>query len=138
MFQLTWITRRANYLPGIILSWMVFIAFPVPLKQMSTKNPRSPILGSHMLRRSANFAALFVASDAGLFAKYGLNAHVQMIPAPTAAKGLLAGETDFFVDGPFLVPSRLNGAPVKYIGAHMFAVYLPDLGFKGYHGHSAA
>jgi len=68
---------------------------------------------------SAAFAPLFVASEAGLFAKSGLKAKVQFLNATVASKGILSEEVDFFVDGATLIALRLSGARVKYFGAYM-------------------
>jgi NitT/TauT family transport system substrate-binding protein len=68
---------------------------------------------------SAAFAPLFVASEAGLFAKSGLKAKVQFLNATVASKGVLSEEVDFFVDGATLIALRLSGARVKYFGAYM-------------------
>lgn len=68
---------------------------------------------------SAAFAPLFVASEAGLFAKNGLKAKLQFLNATVAGKGVLTEEVDFFVDGASLVALRLSGARVKYFGAYM-------------------
>jgi ABC-type nitrate/sulfonate/bicarbonate transport system substrate-binding protein len=68
---------------------------------------------------SAAFAPLFVASEAGLFAKNGLKAKLQFLNATVAGKGVLSEEVDFFVDGASLVALRLSGARVKYFGAYM-------------------
>jgi ABC-type nitrate/sulfonate/bicarbonate transport system substrate-binding protein len=68
---------------------------------------------------SAAFTPLFVAAEAGLFAKYGLKVKLQFLNATVAVKGLLAEEVDICVDGPNLITPRLGGAPVKYFGAYM-------------------
>jgi ABC-type nitrate/sulfonate/bicarbonate transport system substrate-binding protein len=68
---------------------------------------------------SAAFAPLFVASEAGLFAKNGLKTKLQFLNATVAVKGVLSEEVDFFVDGPTLITLRLGGAQVKYFGAYM-------------------
>jgi NitT/TauT family transport system substrate-binding protein len=68
---------------------------------------------------SAAFTPLFVASEAGLFAKYGLKVKLQFLNTTVTVKGLLAEEVDFCVDGPALITPRLGGARVKYFGAYM-------------------
>jgi len=68
---------------------------------------------------SAAFTPLFVAAEAGLFAKYGLKTKLQFLNTTVSVKGLLAEEVDFCVDGPALITPRLGGARVKYFGAYM-------------------
>ena len=59
---------------------------------------------------SAAFTPLFVASEAGLFTKYGLKAKVQIFGITVALKGLLSEEVDFDVNGS-IISARLSGAP---------------------------
>jgi ABC-type nitrate/sulfonate/bicarbonate transport system substrate-binding protein len=68
---------------------------------------------------SAAFTPLFVAADAGPFAKYGLEVKLQFLNTTVAVKGLLAEEVDFCVDGPALITPRLGGARVQYFAAYM-------------------
>ncbi|HTN71474.1 MAG TPA: ABC transporter substrate-binding protein [Methylomirabilota bacterium] len=68
---------------------------------------------------SAAFTPLFVAAEAGLFAKYGLKVKLQFLNTAVAINGLLADEVDFCADGPAFITPRLGGAPVKYSGAYM-------------------
>jgi NitT/TauT family transport system substrate-binding protein len=79
---------------------------------------------------SAAFAPLFVASEAGLFTKYGLRAKVQIFGITVALKGLLSEEIDFDVNGS-IVSARLGGATIKYFGAHLQHYVFQMWGAKG-------
>ena len=68
---------------------------------------------------SAAFTPLFVAAEAGLFAKHGLKVKLQFLNTAVAVNGLLAEEVDLCVDGPALITPRLGGARFKYFGAYM-------------------
>jgi len=68
---------------------------------------------------SAAFTPLFVAAEAGLFAKYGLKVKLQFLNTPVAVRGLLAEDVDFCVDGPALITPRFSGGRAKYLGAYM-------------------
>jgi NitT/TauT family transport system substrate-binding protein len=68
---------------------------------------------------SAAFTPLFVAAEAGLFSKYGLNVKAQLLGPAVAQQGLVSEEIDIVVDGPLLIPARLGAARVKYFGAYM-------------------
>lgn len=80
---------------------------------------------------SAAFTPLYVAADAGLFAKYGLKVKPQIIGVGTGQKALLSEEIDILVDGPLLVPARLGGAGVKYFGAYIQRYIFQIWGAKG-------
>jgi NitT/TauT family transport system substrate-binding protein len=69
--------------------------------------------------QSAAFTPLFVAAEAGVFAKHGLKVKLQFLNTAVAVNGLLAEEVDFCVDGPALITPRLGGARFKYFGAYM-------------------
>jgi NitT/TauT family transport system substrate-binding protein len=68
---------------------------------------------------SAAFTPLFVAAEAGLFAKHGLKVKLQFLNTAVAVNGLLAEEVDFCVDGPAFITPKLSGARIKYFGAYM-------------------
>ncbi len=80
---------------------------------------------------SAAFTPLYVAADAGLFAKYGLKVKAQIMGTGTGQKALLSEEIDILVDGPLLVPARLGGAGVKYFGAYIQRYIFQIYGAKG-------
>ena len=68
---------------------------------------------------SAAFTPFYVAADAGLFSKYGLNVKSQLLGPSIGQKALISGEIDILVDGPQLITANLSGARVKYFGAYM-------------------
>jgi NitT/TauT family transport system substrate-binding protein len=68
---------------------------------------------------SGAFTPIWVAYEAGLFKKYGLNAKLQLLTPQVSAQAVLAEEADFYTDGPDLINARLHGGRVKYFGATM-------------------
>ena len=80
---------------------------------------------------SAAFTPLYVAADAGFFAKYGLKVSPQIIGTGTGQKALLSEEIDILADGPLLIPARLGGAGVKYFGAYTQRYIFQIWGAKG-------
>ncbi len=65
---------------------------------------------------SGSFGPIYVAYEAGLFKKYGLDAELQVLNPQTSAQDVIAGQADFYTDGPDLINARLKGAKVKYFG----------------------
>jgi len=65
---------------------------------------------------SGAFTPIWVANDAGLFKKYGLNAKLQLLNPQVSAQAVIAEEADFYTDGPDLINARLHGGQVKYFG----------------------
>ena len=65
---------------------------------------------------SGAFTPLWVAQEAGLFKKHGLDATLKILNSQVAHQALLAGELEVISTGPELVNARLQGATVKYIG----------------------
>jgi NitT/TauT family transport system substrate-binding protein len=66
---------------------------------------------------SGVFTPVYVAYEAGLFKKYGLNAKLQLVSPAVSAQAVVSGEADFYTEGSDLINARLQGAPVKYFGA---------------------
>jgi NitT/TauT family transport system substrate-binding protein len=65
---------------------------------------------------SGAFAPIWVAYEAGLFKKFGLNANVQLLTPQVSAQAVVSDEADFYTDGPDLINARLHGGQVKYFG----------------------
>ncbi len=68
---------------------------------------------------SGAFTPIWVAYEAGLFKKYGLNAKLQLLNPQVSAQSVISGEADFYTDGPDLINARLRGGEVKYFGGAM-------------------
>lgn len=68
---------------------------------------------------SGAFTPIWVAHDAGLFKKHGLNATLQLLTPQVSAQAVVAEEADFYTDGPDLINARLRGAQVKYFAGTM-------------------
>jgi NitT/TauT family transport system substrate-binding protein len=66
---------------------------------------------------SGVFTPVYVAAEAGLFKKYGLNATLQLSNPQVAAQAVVSGDSDFYTDGVDLINARLQGGAVKYFGA---------------------
>lgn len=68
---------------------------------------------------SGAFTPIWVAYEAGLFKKYGLNAKLQLLTPQVSAQAVISEEADFYTDGPDLLNARLHGGQVKYFGGTM-------------------
>jgi NitT/TauT family transport system substrate-binding protein len=68
---------------------------------------------------SGAFTPIWVAYDAGLFKKHGLNATLQLLTPQVSAQAVVAEEADFYTDGPDLINARLRGGQVKYFAGTM-------------------
>ena len=66
---------------------------------------------------SGVFTPVYVAAEAGLFKKHGLNAKLQLVNPQVSAQAVISGEADFYTEGSDLINARLQGGPVKYFGA---------------------
>jgi len=65
---------------------------------------------------SGAFTPIWVAYEAGLFKKHGLNAKVQLMSPQVSAQAVISEDADFYTDGPDLINARLHGGRVKYFG----------------------
>jgi NitT/TauT family transport system substrate-binding protein len=68
---------------------------------------------------SGAFTPIWVAYEAGLFKKYGLNATLQLLTPQVSAQAVVSEEADFYTDGPDLINARLRGGQVKYFAGTM-------------------
>jgi NitT/TauT family transport system substrate-binding protein len=79
---------------------------------------------------SGAFTPIWVANDAGLFKKYGLNAKLQLLNPQVSAQTVISGGADFYTDGPDLINARLHGGQVKYFGGTMQQLVFQMWGVK--------
>src|SRR5690349_8072838 len=81
--------------------------------------PEKPDVIVTYAQTSGAFTPIWVAYEAGLFKKYGLNAKLQLLTPQVSAQAVIAEEADFYTDGPDLINARLHGGRVKYFGGTM-------------------
>lgn len=93
-----------------------FCSFPnFGAAQLGGKPEKSNFTISYT-QASGAFTPIWVAQEAGLFKKHGLDATLKLLNSQVAAQALIAGEVDVISVGPEFVNARLQGVPVKYIG----------------------
>ncbi|HTF93897.1 MAG TPA: ABC transporter substrate-binding protein, partial [Verrucomicrobiae bacterium] len=68
---------------------------------------------------SGVFTPLFVASEAGLFKKYGLNVKLQQLNPQLSVQSVVSGSADMSVAAGDLVNATLQGAKIKLVGSSM-------------------
>jgi NitT/TauT family transport system substrate-binding protein len=68
---------------------------------------------------SGVFTPIFVADEAGLFKKYGLNVTLQQLNPQLSVQSLVSGSADASVAAGDLVNAALQGASVKLVGSSM-------------------
>src|SRR5690349_20348588 len=78
--------------------------------------PEKPDVVVTYAQTSGAFTPIWLAYEAGLFKKYGLNAKLQLLTPQVSAQAVIAEEADFYTDGPDLINARLHGGRVKYFG----------------------
>jgi NitT/TauT family transport system substrate-binding protein len=96
---------------------LVFIvSFPALSRAQLGGKPEKSNFTLSYTQASGAFTPLWVAQEAGLFKKHGLDATLKILNSQVAHQALVAGELDVISTGPELVNARLQGVPVKYIG----------------------
>ncbi len=101
---------------GLVLIALLFPSHAVAASGVGGKPEKTEIAVAYPAVSGA-FAPIWVAYDAGLFRKYGLNVKLQLLTPPVAAQAVVSGETDIGVVGPDLVNARLRGAATKLFGS---------------------
>ena len=108
-----------------------FFAFPLPgAAQLGGKPEKSNFTISYT-QASGAFTPLWVAQEAGIFKKHGLDVTLKLLNSQVAAQALVAGEVDVISVGPEFVNARLQGVPVKYIGGTLQRFIFQLWGAKG-------
>jgi NitT/TauT family transport system substrate-binding protein len=104
----------------ILLGSIFLLIYPVVAQGADIGGkPEKTTVSIAYVSPSAAFTPLFVAAEAGLFPKYGLNVKSQLLGPAVAQQGLVSEEIDILVDGPLLIAARLGAGRVKYFGAYM-------------------
>lgn len=101
-------------LPGLIL---IFVAAPsFSAGEVGGKPEKADVIVTYV-QPSGVFTPVYVAYEAALFKKYGLNAKLQLTNPQVSAQAVVSGESDFYTEGSDLINARLQGGAVKYFGA---------------------
>src|SRR5436189_5088788 len=110
--------RRRCWRVWIFLAVLfAFFSFPIPGGAQLGGQPEKRNFTISYTQASGAFTTLWVAQEAGLFKKHGLEATLKVLNSQVAAQALVAGEVDVISTGPDLVNMRLQGARVNYIEA---------------------
>jgi NitT/TauT family transport system substrate-binding protein len=94
----------------------LFACSPVFSAEIGGK-PEKPDVVVTYVQPSGVFTPIYVAAEAGLYKKYGLNAKLQLTNPQVSAQAVISGEADFYTEGSDLINARLQGGAVKYFGA---------------------
>ena len=126
------IPTSARWLFQVLLGLIIVLTYPLRIMgaEISGKPEKAEVTVAYV-SPSAAFTPLYVAAEAGLFAKYGLKVKPQIFGVGTAQKALLSKEIDILVDGPLLIAARLGGSRVKYFGAYIQRYVFQIWGAKG-------
>lgn len=108
--------RRLAILVASILTLVVSASFAAG--EVSGKPEKTEIMVAYT-QPSGAFTPVYVAYEAGLFKKYGLNVKLQLLNPQLAAQAVVAEEVDFSTAGSELISARLKGARLKYFGGTM-------------------
>ena len=127
--------RRQSRARLLILLALVFtfLSLPKPSGAQLGGKPEKSNLTISYTQASGAFTPLWVAQEAGLYKKYGLDASLKILNSQVAHQALIAGELDVISSGPELVNARLQGVPVKYIGGTLQQFVFQLWGAKGIH-----
>jgi NitT/TauT family transport system substrate-binding protein len=99
----------------LLIALCLSLAFPgIPLAADPSGKPEKTDVVVTYAQPSGAFTPIWVAYEAGLFKKYGLNATLQLLTPQVSAQAVISEEADFYTDGPDLINARLHGGQVKY------------------------
>jgi NitT/TauT family transport system substrate-binding protein len=99
----------------LFVSLLLFVSVSAIAAEVGGKPEKSDVVVTYA-QPSGAFTPIWVAYEAGLFKKYGLNASLQLLTPQVSAQAVISEEADFYTDGPDLINARLHGGQVKYFG----------------------
>ena len=104
------VLRRGRFFICVlmVMGWLTFRSAELMAAEI-------PLLRANYAGVSGAFAPVWIASDKGLYAKYGLNVDLRYIAPATSTQGLLARSLDIVNPGGEIIEAGLNGEPVVYI-----------------------
>jgi NitT/TauT family transport system substrate-binding protein len=114
----------------LTLLYVLFAVSSPASAQLGAKPEKANFVVSYT-QASGAFTPLWVAQEAGVFKKHGLDANLKLLNSQVALQALVAGDVDVISSGPDLVNARLQGVPVKYIGASLQRFIFQLWGAKG-------
>ena len=97
----------------LFVSWLLVTSVSALAAEVGGKPEKADVVVTYA-QPSGAFTPIWVAYEAGLFKKYGLNANLQLLTPQVSAQAVLSEEADFYTDGPDLINARLHGGQVKY------------------------
>jgi NitT/TauT family transport system substrate-binding protein len=107
MFVVLQIIQVSSVIPSAVT--------PSSAAEVGGKPEKSAVVVTYA-QASGAFTPIWVAYEAGLFKKHGLNASLQLLTPQVSAQAVVSEEADFYTDGPDLINARLRGGQVKYFG----------------------
>jgi NitT/TauT family transport system substrate-binding protein len=109
-----WQRKIIHLVSAMVASWVMALASSFAA-EVGGKPEKADVVVTYA-QPSGAFTPIWVAYEAGLFKKYGLNANLQLLTPQVSAQAVLSEEADFYTDGPDLINARLHGGQVKYFG----------------------
>ena len=103
----------------LVIAWMIAATVTAAFAAEVGGKPEKPDVIVTYAQPSGAFTPIWVAYEAGLLKKYGLNATLQLLTPQVSAQAVVSEEADFYTDGPDLINARLRGGQVKYFGGTM-------------------
>ncbi len=117
------VTRALSRSIGaLVFLWTVIAAFGIARSLAATdaggRIEKSDIVLAYP-QPSGVFTPVFVAAEAGLFKKHGLNVKLQQLNPQSSVQAVISGSADMSVAAGDLVNATLQGARIKLIGSSM-------------------
>ena len=123
--------HRSRHLWISLAFILTFFFLPSPAGAQLGGKPEKSGFAVSYTQASGAFTPLWVAQEAGLFKKHGLDASLKLLNSQVALQALVAAEVDVISSGPDLVNARLQNVPVKYIGGSLQRFIFQLWGAKG-------
>ncbi|HXV79365.1 MAG TPA: ABC transporter substrate-binding protein [Candidatus Binatia bacterium] len=125
------VVKKSIFALFLMIGFVMFERRLVPAAQDTDLKPEKNSLEVAIAAYSPLYLPLFVAQEAGYFAKRGLSVNLSQLSATASAQAVISGKVDVYQGGASTIHANVGGSDLIYIGASVDRSTLVLFGQKG-------
>lgn len=125
------VVKKSIFALFLMIGFVMFERGLVPAAQSPDLKPEKNSLEVAIAAYSPLYLPLFVAQEAGYFAKRGLSVNLSQLSATASAQAVISGKVDVYQGGASTIHANVGGADLIYVGASVDRSTLVLFGQKG-------
>ena len=115
----------------VVLVTIVFTFFAAEKSPAAEPKPEKNRLEVAIAATGPLYLPIFLANEAGYFAKRGVTVNISVLSATASAQALLSGQVDIYQGGTAIIHANVAGSDLIYVGASVDRSALVLFGQKG-------